>query len=390
METQNETLEPAVPPKPAVPDIILTTEQQSALDTIMDWLKGAKQQFKLGGFAGTGKTTLNKSVVAACNKAGIALDVCAFTGKAVNVLHRKGVQACTMHSLMYDVIDLGKGVIAFEKKTKLEGRPKLVIVDEASMVSTELFNDLISFGTKCLFVGDPGQLEPVGDNPQLMMQPDITLQTIHRQAENSPIIKLANWVRKGGAILGSSHEDLVVMTKAYPIDKASAHDQIICAKNATRLKLNKAVREYRQLPLGKLVLNEKIIVLKNNINYGVFNGMIMFVRNITDEDKDFYICNCEDEVGRKFHDLPIWKQPFENPDSIKNDSVPPKYMTDSGKRVNSVYATFGYVITCHKSQGSEWNNVLVWDEWMPPHIWDMKRWRYTAITRAAKKLTYCL
>jgi ATP-dependent exoDNAse (exonuclease V) alpha subunit len=55
-----------------------------------------------------------------------------------------------------------------------------------------------------------------------------------------------------------------------------------------------------------------------------------------------------------------------------------------------VYCDFGYVITCHKSQGSEWDNVLVWDEYVPPQLWDMKRWRYTAITRAAKNLTYLI
>lgn len=374
-------------------EITLTEEQQRAQDAIASWMKlpfsKQTQEFKLGGYAGTGKTTLMKSVVKALSDADHNIEVCAFTGKAVNVLQRKGVGGRTMHSLMYDVIDEGKGIVSFEKKSRLEGRPSLVIVDEASMVSTELYKDLISFGTKCLFVGDPGQLEPVGDNPQLMMQPDVTLQTIHRQAESSPIIKLANWVRKGGMVMGDGHEDLVVSNKSYPIGEASKHDQIICAKNATRLGLNKHIREFRQLTAGKLVLGEKLNVLRNNMNYGVFNGMMLFVREVINEDKDFWICNCEDEVSRKYHDLPIWKQPIENPASIKKETIPPKYRVGS-RLVACVFATFGYVITCHKSQGSEWNNVMVYDEWMPPSIWDMRRWRYTAITRASKKLTYCL
>lgn len=376
-------------------EIILTDEQQHAIDAIVLWLEQPQithPEFKLGGFAGTGKTTIIKFLIKLlADKYNIA--VIAFTGKAVNVLNRKGVQAQTMHSCMYDVEQLPGGQLAFYKKTRLESDPDLIIVDEASMVSTELYNDLVSFKKKYLFVGDPGQLEPVGDNPQLMFSPDLVLQTIHRQAESSPIIKLANWVRKGGAILGgNANEDLIISNKNVPINVAAEHDQVICAKNHTRIGLNKHIRSFKNLIENKLTLGEKIIVLQNNIAFGVFNGMILFVQEIVREEQNCYVCKCVDEIDRNFNELPIWKLPFEQPDALKKDTTIPKFVskTYSKAKPKLVFATYGYAITCHKSQGSEWNSVLVWDEWMPPSVWDMKRWRYTAITRAAKKLTYCL
>jgi exodeoxyribonuclease-5 len=139
-----------------------------------------------------------------------------------------------------------------------------------------------------------------------------------------------------------------------------------------------------------LQVGEKVIVLRNNLTFGVFNGLILFIKTIhgaaevTSKDGNHrypvWHCDCEDEIGNKFTRLPIWQTPITTPFAIKKDTVVPKVV---------VQITYAYVITCHKSQGSEWDRLLVYDEWMPPQVWDMKRWRYTAITRAAKHLTYC-
>ncbi len=370
------------------PDVVLTEEQQIAIDNIAKWLEDpCKQEYKLGGYAGTGKTTVIKSVIKKLDEIDIA--VSALTGKAVNVLQRKSVHAQTLHSLIYDC-EMQNKKLVFVKKRKPDVKRDLIIVDEASMLSTELYNDLKSFGIKLLFVGDPGQLEPVGDNPNLMLFPDYILSKIHRQAEKSPIIYWANEIRQGrGMNYVGDGTDLVIRDKNIKTSDFFAVDQLICAKNKTREHMNSMVRRAKYLEPNTLVQNEKIIVLRNNIQEGVFNGMILFVDKIIKEDvvgkytkHKVWICDCVDEIGTPY-EIPIWQVPFLTPEKLgtgKDVFVPREV----------VYCTYGYVITCHKSQGSEWDKLIVFDEWMPPQVWDMKRWRYTAITRAAKQLTYCM
>lgn len=367
----------------ALPSVVLTEEQQLAVSKILDWMKddlGARE-FKLGGYAGTGKTTIIKHIIAELRKQYL-IATCAFTGKACNVLQRKGVDATTMHALMYDVdVDDKTGEVHFTKKTRL--LPDLVIVDEASMISKDLYNDLGSFNKKYLFVGDPGQLEPVGDNPNLMARTDFVLSKIHRQAESSPIISLATSIRAGGTLSPKVVPGLTIQKKPKTIVEGVTCDQIICAKNKTRITFNNAIRLSKGLPPNQIVEGEKLICLRNNRNFGVFNGMILYVKKVHGEIKSrktWTPCikvDCEDEVGRKFPSLPIWKKPFV--EELNDKDYPPS---------DCVQVTYGYAITCHKSQGSEWPRVFVWDEWFPPQVWDMKRWRYTAITRASQELIY--
>ena len=371
---------PTLPPKS---EITLTEEQQKAVELILAWMKddlGARS-FKLGGYAGTGKTTIIKFIIAELHKQ-YRIVTCAFTGKACNVLQRKGVDSQTMHSLMYDVdIDDKTGEVSFHKKYTLLF--DLIIVDEASMISTDLYNDLLSFDKKYLFVGDPGQLEPVGDNPNLMAKPDFVLSKIHRQAENSPIITLATSIRQGGPLIVKQVPGLIIQKKPKTIAEGLNCDQIIVAKNKTRTMFNQAIRASKKLEPNTIVEGEKLICLRNNRNFGTFNGMILFVKKVYGTVKsrktwtDCIKCDCEDEVGRRYPSLPIWKKPFI--DALDEKEYP---------KSDTVHCTYGYAITCHKSQGSEWSKVFVFDEWMPPQVWNMARWRYTAITRAAKELIY--
>ncbi len=362
-------------------EITLTEEQTFAVESIKKWLDDplGRIEFKLGGYAGTGKTTVIKFLLREL-RPRFTVVVCAFTGKAVNVLDKKGVIAQTMHSLMYNVEPQFDGTVKFFKKNVLEDYLDLIIVDEASMISTDLYRDLLSFNRRYLFVGDPGQLEPIGDNPNLMASPDLVLSKIHRQAELSPIITLANNVRQGGKFGFTQINGLWVKAKEITSPEFLANDQVICAKNTTRRLFNDKIRIYKKLPPGEITIGEKLICLRNNITYGVYNGMIIFVDEITTTTFNAWIVKCHDEVGRKLLNLPIWMDPFVAPTNDKSPKIP--------KGV--IWCDFGYAITCHKSQGSEWNSVLVWDEWLPPQVWDMKRWRYTAITRASEQLTYCI
>jgi exodeoxyribonuclease V len=397
METNTEQPKPQpLPPPTPVPinlsAITLTPEQEEGVTKIVDWLGASdsvdllavnqsKDEFKLGGYAGTGKTTIIRTILYELAKQ-FNIEVCAFTGKACHVLQKKGIPSRTLHSLMYDVSeDPNSHETIFTKKDKLESLPDLIIVDEASMVSSDLYRDLKSFNIHCLFVGDPGQLEPVGDNPNLMKEPDYVLSKIHRQAEGNPIISLAQTIRIGGPLArrpddGRCYVDYKANNLNTPWLRQA--DQVICAKNKTRTQLNTNFRKLHGfVDKGLLVEGEKLICLRNNMSWGVFNGMIFTVKQILDTEPGWtWKCLVEDEVGRQLT-IPIWQQPFRNPEE-KVERVPKKV----------VYCDYGYVITCHKSQGSEWKHVHVIDEWMPPAVWSMQRWRYTAITRAAERLVY--
>lgn len=364
----------------------LTDEQETAIDMILSWLEQSdSREFKLGGYAGTGKTTVIKELIAQVRRKA-AVNVCAFTGKAVNVLQRKGVSSQTMHSLMYDVYEDPEGNISFTKKYSLKDDPGLIIIDEASMISVDLYNDLKSFDVPLLFVGDPGQLEPIGDNPNLMAHPDYVLSKIHRQAERSPIIRFATDIRLGRIFkpiptnpATADTDELVVKPKVVRASEYLAADQIICAKNVTRRNLNNKIRLVMNHK-DPLVVEEKLICLRNNRQHGVFNGQLLYVTKIHRETATAWEVDLQDEALRNYTRRLLWREPFVLPQVQENPRIP----------FNHIYCDYGYVITCHKSQGSEWDQVIVLDEYMPPTVWDMKRWRYTAITRAAKRLTFCI
>lgn len=381
-------------PASATKQIELTPEQNEALGQIMAWYRLAQglievsdstitPQFKLGGYAGTGKSTLIRYLL---REPGISsVSIAAFTGKAAHVLQRKGMDACTIHSLIYRAdVDPKTHETRFVLKDKYDLHCRLIIIDEASMVSTQLYADLLSFGIPILFVGDPGQLEPVGDNPNLMREPNFTLQTIHRQALESPIIGLATAIRTGGPgyappKFGSHGEDLKFINKNLPAELIHGVDQIICARNNTRQRVNERVRSdkgYRRY--SRPEAGERLICLRNNRELNVFNGMMMTVVEVVVEKTQYYEMIVQVDGSASPRTLLVWVEPFVR-DVTDDDRVPKLY----------AYCDFAYCITCHKSQGSEWDKVLVVDEPMG-RVWDMTRWRYTAVTRASKQLYYAI
>lgn len=368
-------------------NIALLPEQNLAAEDIINWFSTSPDlEYRLGGYAGTGKTTVIRYLVEVFEQDHHKVAVAAFTGKAVNVLQRKGLyQASTLHSLLYDIEVLPNGQFEFNLRGPNSLKFDLIIVDEASMISTDLYRDLLTFKKKLLFVGDPGQLEPVGDNPNLMRDTHRVLQTIHRQAENSPIITFANDIRNGQPLVEFTKDKCCSRKKnGFKIPDIADYDQVICAKNSTRTEINRKYRAWKGLPDGIPQIGDKLLILRNSASFSVFNGMLLSIDKIHEQKPLFYLCDLSDDLGHKFSKVPIWNEPFTK-DIGKEFSIPRM----GPKEPQMVYADFGYAITCHKSQGSEWKKVLVWDEWMPPKIWDMKRWRYTAITRASEELTYC-
>jgi exodeoxyribonuclease-5 len=377
---------------------VLTTEQQTAYDRVEDWVlasirTGASKPLTLGGYAGTGKTTLVKHLLTGPLTNAIVL---APTGKACQVLRRKGVPANTIHSLLYKPVEDSKGRLTFIRKpVDLDGE-KLVI-DESSMISREVYEDLLSLNARILFVGDHGQLEPVGDDPGIMKSPDIRLETIMRQALDSPITALAHAARTGQkpTITDVSDPDndsyLIVDPNAPSAALTTCYDQTICLTNNTRIELNserlKLERAKNGYPPPReqvVCKGDKIICLRNGWTAGVMNGQTLDVLGAW-VSRDGLVVDIEavDDSGRNLTVHAIAAQ-FGNKANLGREAKALSYRT---KTTIGLF-DYGWVITCHKSQGSEWESVLVVEEPIYYGSWDMNRWRYTAITRASKRLRY--
>ena len=174
-------------------------QQNEALSKAGAWLRMRyAPTFYLAGYAGAGKSTLAMHLAEhADGKVAFA----AFTGKAAMVMRQKGCHgARTIHALIYESdVDPTTGDVT----TRLRppgwlDKYALIIIDECSMVDEEMGKDLLSFGRPVLVLGDPAQLPPVrGGGYFTARQPDYMLTEVHRQAADSPIIRLATEIREG-------------------------------------------------------------------------------------------------------------------------------------------------------------------------------------------------
>jgi exodeoxyribonuclease-5 len=369
-----------------VPSIDFSPDQRTALETVREWMKTHEQTMTFGGFAGTGKTTLVKEIIR--DQGNVA--IVAFTGKAVSVLRHKGVrQAKTLHSLMYQVAgedDEGDPIFMRRAALGRRGRgfddyeppPDLVIVDEASMINKRMHEDLEALATKILYVGDHGQLQPIGYDPGLMRDPVIRLEKIHRQAEGSPILRYAHHLREGNDpfdVAQPNKDSEVQIANRWP-DDLHEFDTVLVGYNGTRHYLNKLIREARGFKGVMPQEGETLICLANNPHFGIFNGLQVIVKDCEPRDKETAWLRFTDFEGFD-RQVPIY---------LPQLGTSEKFQREELIRENLGLFDWGYALTVHKAQGSEWDNVCVIEKIHPG--WGEARWRYTAATRAAKKLTY--
>lgn len=328
----------------------------------------------LGGLAGTGKTTVIKFLASMRQE---YLAIMALSGKACKVLRSKGLDAQTIHSTIYRPIK-GTNPIQWELKQPEEVSGDVFVVDEASMVNRSILIDAKSYKRKILFVGDHGQLEPIGDDPYLMANPDIRLEKIHRQAEGSEIVKFAHRLRNGEAVEYGVFQGVdrleVVGNASYKGLIDWNPSVVICGFNDTRHAVNGM---YRQ-KLGKTGIlddGDRIICLENNQDHGVVNGdMATVVGKPTFKgNKVFARIRLDGEETEKV--IPMNASQFGNTAKV-----------GTGKGKDMTRWDWGYAITCHKAQGSEWKRVAVLEQTMDK--WDTRRWAYTAATRAQSTLLY--
>jgi exodeoxyribonuclease V len=360
--------------------IRLTDEQHAAVSTLAELEKPVQT---LGGYAGTGKTTLIRSLIEQLPN----FAVCAFTGKAANVLRRKGVNASTIHSLIYKVVEVVRtfpdGRVVRSTEFRLKNRSDFefagIIVDEASMVSRKLYNDLCSFGVPLIFVGDHGQLEPVGDQFNLMASPDIRLETIHRNA--GPIAHFAAWLRQGKPAErfptsqrqanGQSVRILKSIEDGFAED---VPDQIICATNKLRVNLNQIYREVFSFPPNQPAVGDRVMCLQNNAALGVYNGQQGEIAEIS-PGRPFKFVFATDQQRTWVNSRPTQFNRAQPPQQAEYDQ-------------STLPFDYCYAVTCHKAQGNEWDAVLVVEQRV--RLWNHSRWAYTAASRARKRLDWLL
>ena len=355
-------------------------EQQSALDRVGQWLRaGEPQVFRLFGYAGVGKTTLARHI--AQGSQGEAT-FAAFTGKAALVMRSKGcVGATTIHALIYRASEDDDGAPKF--KLNHDGpasRAGLIVIDECSMVDAELGRDLLSFGKPILVLGDPAQLPPVkGGGFFTEVEPDIMLTEIHRQAQDDPIILLSEQVRGGGKLAyGQYGESRVIRRDEIDPGAVLGVDQVLVGLNRTRRLYNGRIRELLGIKEPLPVAGDRLVCLRNDRAKGLINGGLWRVEALRAMRKEFVRMTLqpEDGAGRASAKVAVLRQFFEGGEA----EIP------FPQRRESDEFDFGYALTVHKAQGSQWDNVMLFDESYAfgEH---RNRWLYTGLTRAAKRLT---
>lgn len=375
----------------------LTKCQEVALDKINAWLKSDQQFFVLGGYAGTGKTFLANKITNSLGGEEKVLH-CAYTGKAALALRERGVDgATTIHRLLYSHYDVNKAIEALpaveqhvkpgnlwekqarqlqeiisNRKDAFTINPKsamrdadLVMVDEFSMLNKEVIDDLLSIAKKVLFLGDPAQLAPVeGVSP---LRPDFFLDEVVRQALDNPVLRAATLVREGKKLdqFCDWGEFKWIRKAEASWDIVSGVDQVLCGTNKTRQDLNRKFRQQLGFSGINPVQGDKLVCLQNDHMKELYNGTVGTCHDIKKNVYKQTILNFN-QKGKLFPDLLMW-------DFYKKQPPLPR------ERKEYQFFDFGYALTVHKAQGSEWDNIMIFNE-----CHNMQGFLYTALTRARK------
>lgn len=391
--------------------MILSPGQKDVFDKVMAFMESDDRRCVLAGYAGTGKTTLAKVIA---DEIDGQVFFCAFTGKAANVLKSKDCQnADTIHHYLYALSEHDKRKIKsleneiwelrfavgadkakidmlskeLEKLRAAFRKPKfalneanqlresaLVIVDEYSMLSDKIIEDMEKSAKKVLYIGDPFQLPPV--QGECSLEPNLFLTEIHRQAMDSAIIRNSKIVREGGSLKFGVENDFSYLKKRETEPNLyTKADQLIVGRNNTRTEWNKRFRRNLGHERDYPVNGDKIICLKNNREADVFNGMIgKCVGDSYTVGDQAYVMNFDDISVMR-----VWEG-----DALGYGEKYDGY-DDYMKTLNRF--DYGYAITCHKSQGSEFDNVVVYNEPIGREDVMRRRWLYTALTRSKKQCT---
>ena len=386
-----------------------TESQARLLDKVKVWFKNWENGFHIGdhpqwfsysGAAGVGKGVSARMIVDMLGLDKHTYVASAYVGKAVLQLRKNGMNAVTIHKLIYNTVMIidkdkktGKPItrFEFELKHRLDKDYRLIFVDEAGMVNDAMVKELLSFGIPIIFMGDMNQLPPVFGFSTVLQKPDHILTQIMRQKEDDPIVQLSHMVLNDIPIFEGVYGKSRVI-RELPLDKRllTDYDQIICNTHKYREAINNYIRKnLRHFPADRPMLGDKVVCSQNNWqieidDYALTNGMIGYITNISRQraHQGYYLIDFAPDF-------------FEDGKEFLNLKVDMKYINMSHAeqknvgRINNEKFEYGYAITTYKSQGSEFPRVLYFDSFFRDRD-TTKRTRYTAITRAREELTIVL
>jgi exodeoxyribonuclease-5 len=416
--------------------IVLNDEQQHVLDYIMKHVNEvfSKREFnpddkfviKVSGYAGTGKTTLLVKLRTEIEKTyrNKSIAFLAYTGKASSVLKTKLDEnyinlardyVGTIHSFLYKPITkwdrLLKSyvVTGWKLKEYFELDYDMIVIDEGSMISKKIWDDLQISRIPIVVFGDNNQLPPVGDQFNLLEKVDFQLKQIHRQALDSPIIQLSQFVREYGYIPNNRFFSKSVFKLSWDMpeckslfEKVEFDENVIvlCAFNMTRNALNKKIRKKLGYEKKRPSPGERIICLQNYHNIGIMNGQIgtmiwdmpeeynvMRATVQLDSNQDLIECTISDKCFDKVS-YPLYEEEAKRKSYglTSQERKRNQYFHEKGL-YPICYFDYGYAISVHKSQGSEWDKVVLFEQ--RTKLWDDEyyaKWLYTAVTRAKERL----
>jgi exodeoxyribonuclease-5 len=375
----------------------LSEDQQRAVDGIRAWIatNPSGQVASLAGYAGCGKTFCVSLLAREWDAHSLRVLFVSPTGKASLVL-RQQMRAAGIASP--DVMTIHRAIYEppLEVGDKLEwtrhGREitaPIVVIDEASMVTADLWRDLqvACQGAYFLAVGDHGQLPAIGESACLVEDPTWRLEKIHRQAAGNPVIEFGRLVREAGvkdamAFADASTDPRLSVRRirsgadsrevcAWAYDLPDLTDgMIVTSTNADRAKINRIAR--RALGRGEAgpEAGDLVICLRNHHQSGIMNGHRAVLRSVGSRG--------EGMISTDLHHSLSPLDQFGAERTLGTKDAPR----------SCLLLDYGYAVTAHKAQGSQAQRVVVsmaGTQWLARRG-ELGRWLYTAATRAADSL----
>lgn len=380
--------------------MLLTAKQEEGLKIAVKRFRDHEPYTCIAGYAGTGKSTLIRFIISALNLD--PEDVCyvAYTGKAAQVLRSKGCpNAMTAHRLLYKSIQKDDGTFYHIPLRPIIGFD-LIVVDEISMLPKHMWELLLSHKIHVIALGDPGQLPPVlAEDNGVLAFPHIFLDEVMRQAAESEIIRLTMDIREGNSLKPFLGNEVRIVGREELLEPGflAWGDQIICGKNETRHQINTIMRKIKmQTDQTEPLIGDRIICLHNEWECINLTGDAL-VNGLSGTITGLEYTN--DNPFMEKTPLIDFKPDIDDSDTFKGLEADYKIFTEhvptvtkeTFKKIPKFYRPkefdYGYCITCHKSQGSEYDKVIVLEEYLKGESKEGHfRWLYTAATRAAKKL----
>ena len=420
---------------------MMSSDQEKAFDGILLWAQRSPpgSMATLAGYAGCGKSWLVAELGREWQRTGLDVVYVAPTGKAALVagkmLAAAGIDAVstTIHSAFLrpvedDEVEVIDGVeqpkekreVRWAMRDRVDGDPHLIVVDEASMLTADVLRAAQSTcpTSRFLFVGDHFQLPAIGQSAGVMDEPDWRLETIMRQADGSPIIHAAHLIRTESiqsmlkyarGLSGSLSGSAPLLVESQRLDDNGLHNavswtydlgwddgMIVVAKNATRMRVNRAARSIMRedgSDDAAPYFGDTMMCEMNTPALGMVNGERFRVSGFGAEAPGYLSImpgsrtrlDCIDIADRADYHSHIRKARAFAKDIEKKGGDPRDFPFCDSARDLSV--SYGYALTCHKAQGSQAKRVVVA---LGDKTWgstdDTRRWAYTAMTRASESV----